>query len=810
MNNRLKRVMSLVISFFMMTAVLFGVGGKKADAAEIYLSMSVSSSSVDIGDLVTVTVSAYSDEYFSCDIVVNYDSSILEFYSNSFGSGNTINISGSGSAEITFKAIASGIAYVSTSSEAYNINGEQVYPAEQGVNIEVTDPNTTEETTEETTEATEATTEETTTEEESSETTEETTEDEKLSKDCSLMSLRVGSGTLSPEFSADQTSYNLTLPENTTKLDVEAVPSDDRAQYYISGNDELKNGQNTVTIVVTAENGAYRTYTIYVTVGEAEEELKFELDGKKYDLIEESINIDVPEGFTASTVTYKKHNIKCYTSANKLINIICLEDEDYAQAWFLVDTSNDTFRKYEELKSDFARYVLITKPATEKVPEGFKPAKLKLGDEEIDAYVSEKDGSYYLIYAAAVEGVGGWYLYDTKDKSFMRYADLTPEKEEEITTEQPTEEVTTEEVKTIVVEKLVPMEDKGIFTKKNLKLMLIGLAAMFIAVCIAAIVLLVKVSSLSKKVSSNMRKRSVAEELAQEEELEEGSEEDYYSNPENEENYVSGENEQYSEECNESYEEAAGEDGEVYDEASSEEADQEYASDDTETEMIADEASDETATEIISEEAAELAEETADDVYDNETATEIIADETAVETAAETVVADADTVVLPDVNAETSSEDAAAESSQEEPASNSFSRFEQSEEPKKKTEDTIGIQLEDAIDNNSNVNVPPVDEISKKEEAMRSRPYGIDSAFDIVDENDYKKMTEEQGVDPEIETTDISEVVSQLNDKNSALNAAAAAFANIKKSLEESETETKNLTISNDKDIVFPTKDSDE
>ena len=252
-----------------------GAGGKKADAAEIYLSMSVSSSSVDIGDLVTVTVSAYSDEYFSCDIVVNYDSSILEFYSNSFGSGNTINISGSGSAEITFKAIASGIAYVSTSSEAYNINGEQVYPAEQGVNIEVTDPNTTEETTEKTTEeTTEATTEETTTEEESSETTEETTEDEKLSKDCSLMSLRVGSGTLSPEFSADQTSYNLTLPENTTKLDVEAVPSDDRAQYYISGNDDLKNGQNTVTIVVTAENGAYRTYTIYVTVGEAEEELK--------------------------------------------------------------------------------------------------------------------------------------------------------------------------------------------------------------------------------------------------------------------------------------------------------------------------------------------------------------------------------------------------------------------------------------------------------------------------------------------------------------------------------------------------------
>lgn len=49
-------------------------------------------------------------------------------------------------------------------------------------------------------------------------------------------------------------------------------------------------------------------------------------------------------------------------------------------------------------------------------------------------------------------------------------------------------------------------------------------------------------------------------------------------------------------------------------------------------------------------------------------------------------------------------------------------------------QDTGEILLEEAMDNNSGVNVPPAEDVdpSKIEQAMKERPFGVDSAFDVV------------------------------------------------------------------------------
>jgi hypothetical protein len=49
-------------------------------------------------------------------------------------------------------------------------------------------------------------------------------------------------------------------------------------------------------------------------------------------------------------------------------------------------------------------------------------------------------------------------------------------------------------------------------------------------------------------------------------------------------------------------------------------------------------------------------------------------------------------------------------------------------------EDTGEILLEEAMDNNAGVNVPPAEDVEDNsiEKAMQSRPFGVDSAFDVV------------------------------------------------------------------------------
>ncbi len=66
-------------------------------------------------------------------------------------------------------------------------------------------------------------------------------------------------------FSKENTTYFVTVDEDTEKLTVNAEAEDDDATVCIYGNDDLSKDTNKILINVTAENGNVRTYRIIVT-----------------------------------------------------------------------------------------------------------------------------------------------------------------------------------------------------------------------------------------------------------------------------------------------------------------------------------------------------------------------------------------------------------------------------------------------------------------------------------------------------------------------------------------------------------------
>ncbi len=89
-------------------------------------------------------------------------------------------------------------------------------------------------------------------------------EDEK-STNKNLSSLKVTPSTLNPKFNVDTTQYTMTVGENIDKLNIEAIAEDKKAKVEITGNENLKLGDNIIKIAVTAEDGTIRTYIITVT-----------------------------------------------------------------------------------------------------------------------------------------------------------------------------------------------------------------------------------------------------------------------------------------------------------------------------------------------------------------------------------------------------------------------------------------------------------------------------------------------------------------------------------------------------------------
>ncbi|MBO4601420.1 MAG: cadherin-like beta sandwich domain-containing protein, partial [Bacilli bacterium] len=86
------------------------------------------------------------------------------------------------------------------------------------------------------------------------------------STDVSLNSLTVTNGTLSPSYSDSVDSYNMVVAPSVTSITVTPDPKDSRTTATVTGNTNLKTGDNTVTVTVTPEAGetAKRTITINV------------------------------------------------------------------------------------------------------------------------------------------------------------------------------------------------------------------------------------------------------------------------------------------------------------------------------------------------------------------------------------------------------------------------------------------------------------------------------------------------------------------------------------------------------------------
>jgi len=89
---------------------------------------------------------------------------------------------------------------------------------------------------------------------------------ETKSENANLRMLNLDVEGISPEFDKDITEYYLIVDLSVEEIDIEAYPEDEKAIILlIEGNTELKEGQNTIRIVVRAEAGNTKTYIINVT-----------------------------------------------------------------------------------------------------------------------------------------------------------------------------------------------------------------------------------------------------------------------------------------------------------------------------------------------------------------------------------------------------------------------------------------------------------------------------------------------------------------------------------------------------------------
>ncbi|MDD2434858.1 MAG: cadherin-like beta sandwich domain-containing protein [Bacilli bacterium] len=129
--------------------------------------------------------------------------------------------------------------------------------------------------------------------------------------DTTLESLIIGNVELNPKFKATIREYEVTVGSDVQKLEIEAIPSSDKATINIAGNENLKTGKNIITLKVTSENGISSEYQLVVN--------KLDKGEVKVPIKEEK-----PEASNPEKENKDYSGILYITMAGTLVLLICL------------------------------------------------------------------------------------------------------------------------------------------------------------------------------------------------------------------------------------------------------------------------------------------------------------------------------------------------------------------------------------------------------------------------------------------------------------------------------------------------------
>ncbi|MBQ8281014.1 MAG: cadherin-like beta sandwich domain-containing protein [Lachnospiraceae bacterium] len=417
MRNYYKRFTSVIKPLVMMLVMLVTMIPQNAYAASI--NVSVTGGTIEQGETVSVTLNLSSSAVIGAyRLYLTYDSSVIEYTpsagDDSFcngGAGTLVFVGDpyatSDSKTIKFKGIKAGTSKLTISYDAGDILDDQY----NDMTVSATSGSVT------------------------------VNAPREASPDATLKGLSVGEGSLSPAFSADVTEYSISVGAGVGSLTISATPNSSYAKVSISGN-ELKEGDNTVKVTVTAENGNQKVYSIYVNKAKATpsptpeptstptpsptptpgaevtvNNLGVNEQGEAVLspvtlIVENKITVNVPAGFDMSSVTIQGHTVEALKLNDGDVTLVQLSDGNL----YVYDSAAGTYDLYQTIDT-LARHYRISMAPEEEIPTGYTLTTIELNGAIYPAYRLTAEDEFLLIY---VEG-GQWYKYDTVENTIQRY-----------------------------------------------------------------------------------------------------------------------------------------------------------------------------------------------------------------------------------------------------------------------------------------------------------------------------------------------------------------------------------------------------
>lgn len=246
-----------------------------------------------------------------------------------------------------------------------------------------------------------------------------------LSSNNALSSLTVSAGTLTPAFDPTITEYTLSLPSQSDRLTITANPSDSRATVQGDGDISLQDGETSLSVVVTAEDGSAKAYTITVQVAQAPT-LFLDYNGQRLGVVKDVSQVTPPAGFApAEPITYSGDTLPIWTDVSGKRTLVYLMDEKTsAQGFYLFSQTTGVQSPYLPILCGSVTYIYTDIPKELSSVPGLTPATVKAFGQTLNGWTyndaSLKD--FCVLYLMDDAGSYGYYTYDSREETLQRFS----------------------------------------------------------------------------------------------------------------------------------------------------------------------------------------------------------------------------------------------------------------------------------------------------------------------------------------------------------------------------------------------------
>ena len=246
-----------------------------------------------------------------------------------------------------------------------------------------------------------------------------------LSSNNALSSLTVSAGTLTPAFDPAITEYTLSLPSQSDRLTITANPSDSRATVQGDGEISLQDGETSLSVVVTAEDGSAKAYTITVQVAQAPT-LFLDYNGQRLGVVKDVSQVTPPAGFApANPITYSGDTLPIWTDVSGKRTLVYLMDEkSSAQGFYLFSQATGVQSPYLPILCGSVTYIYTDIPKELSSVPGLTLATVKAFGQTLNGWTyndaSLKD--FCVLYLMDDAGSYGYYTYDSREETLQRFS----------------------------------------------------------------------------------------------------------------------------------------------------------------------------------------------------------------------------------------------------------------------------------------------------------------------------------------------------------------------------------------------------